>query len=112
LLSLPVPFPALGHEQVTSDNSINPANASTMLLFTTLPRDMSANSFVRVVDVLLCALRSLLVDQVEITDSCFFMGVQLEQYGRGSELVGGSNSIIARIKNVSRPILCELVELE
>ena len=35
------------------------------------------------------------------------MGIQFEQRSRNSELVGGGNGIIARVKNVSRPILRE-----
>ena len=57
----------------------------------------------------LCAPRTLLMDQVQVAVSCLFVCIQFEQCSRSSELVGGGNSIIARIKNVSRPILRELV---
>src|SRR5262249_16532523 len=49
------------------------------------------------------------MDQVKVTESCLFMCIQLEQYGRGSEFVGSGHSIIASIKNVAGPILRELV---
>jgi hypothetical protein len=61
------------------------------------------------IDVFLCAPRSLLMDQVQVAESCLFMGIQFEQYSLSSELVGGGNSVVARIENVAGPILRELV---
>jgi hypothetical protein len=61
------------------------------------------------IDVFLCALRSLLMDQVKITESCLLMGIQLEKYSRSGELIGSRYSIIAGINNVAGPILRELV---
>jgi hypothetical protein len=64
------------------------------------------------IDVFLCSPRSLLMDQVQVAESRPFMCTQFEQYGRRGELVGGCNSIIARAKNVSRPIRRKLVFAE
>ena len=59
------------------------------------------------IDVLLCALRSLLMDQVKVTESWLFMCIQLEQDGRSCEFVGSCHCVIASIKDVSGPIFCE-----
>ena len=62
--------------------------------------------------MLLRALRTLLMDQIEVADSRLFMGIQFEQCSRSSELVGSSNGVISSIENISRPILRELVITE
>ena len=49
------------------------------------------------------------MDQVQVAESCLFMGIQFEQYSLSSQLVGGGNSVVARIKDVAGPILRELV---
>jgi hypothetical protein len=64
------------------------------------------------INVLLCSARSLLMDQVEVTESCLFMGIQFEQCSRSSKLVGSGNGVIPSIKNVPRPIAGELAKLE
>jgi len=66
------------------------------------------------VDVLLCALRSLLMDQIKIAESRLFVGTEFEQFVLSSEFVGSGHSIIASIKNVAGPIFRELgfAELE
>ena len=64
------------------------------------------------IDVLLRALRTLLMDQIEVTDSRLFMGIQFEQCSRSGKLIGGGNSVISSIKNISRPIFRELVITE
>ena len=60
------------------------------------------------IDVFLCAPRSLLMDQVKIAESRLFMCTEFEQYVLCSEFVGSGNSIIASIKNVAGPIPREL----
>jgi hypothetical protein len=47
--------------------------------------------------VLLRALRTLLIDQVEVTDSRSFLGIQFEQYSRSSELVGSGTGLSQRV---------------
>src|SRR5262249_62410650 len=66
------------------------------------------------IDVFLCALRSLLMDQIKVAESRLFMCTEFEQYVLSSEFVGSRHSIIASIKNVAGPILRELgfAELE
>src|SRR5215472_12642669 len=66
------------------------------------------------IDVFLCALHSLLMDQIKVTESRLFTCTEFEQYVLSSEFVGSRHSIIASIKNVAGPILRELgfAELE
>jgi hypothetical protein len=87
--------------------------ASPFLIFQILAEPLLAptvlDKSVWMIDVFLCALGSLLMDQVQVTESCLLMGIQLEKYSRSGEFIGSRHSIIAGIKNVAGTILRELV---
>jgi hypothetical protein len=89
------------------DRSLTPLFTLLLALLSSAHRLPSHS--VWMIDVFLCALRPLLMDQVKVTESCLLMGVQLEKYSRSVEFIGSRYGVIAGIKNVAGPILRELV---
>src|SRR5689334_23023817 len=57
-------------------------------------------------------LPSLLMDQVEVTESGLFSGVVFEEQRLGGKLVGARNGIVARIGDISRAVFPELIIAE
>jgi hypothetical protein len=87
-------------KRIFPDRSLTPPFT---LLFALIGRTHRLPSeSVGMIDVLLCALRALLMDQIKIAESCLFMCIQFEQDSGGSELVGGGNGVVASIKNIPR----------
>ena len=63
-------------------------------------------------DVFGGSLPSLLVDQVEIAECRFLVGVHFEQCRLGDKFVGGGNGVVAGTGNLSRSVFGELVVIE
>src|ERR1700730_13588191 len=64
------------------------------------------------VDVFCRSLNSLLMHQVDIAQSSLLMRIQFKEFCLNGKLVSSSNSIVARISNITRSIFFEFAFTE
>src|ERR1700694_6332913 len=63
-------------------------------------------------DMFCCPLPSLLMNQIEVTESRFPVSIQLKERSLCDKFVSCSNSVVPRASNISRSIFSKLISIE